>query len=48
MQQFLNGDTKPTFSLKGVDITKITLENISLKVLTNVKNYSRHECSYRR
>ena len=38
MQQFLNGDTKPTFSLKGVDITKITLENISLKVLTNVKN----------
>lgn len=38
LQQFLNGDTKPTFSLKGVDITKITLENISLKVLTNVKN----------
>ncbi len=38
LQQFLNGDTKPTFSLKGVDITKITLENISLKVLANVRN----------
>ena len=38
LQQFLGGDNKPTFSLKSVDITKITLENISLKVLTNVRN----------
>ncbi|MBK8397219.1 MAG: hypothetical protein IPL26_18540 [Leptospiraceae bacterium] len=38
LDQFLGGETKPTFSLKSVDITKITLENISLKVLTNVKN----------
>lgn len=38
LQQFLSGENKPTFSLKSVDITKITLENISLKVLTSVKN----------
>ena len=38
LDQFLAGEKKPTFSLKSVDITKITLENISLKVLTSVKN----------
>ena len=38
LQQFIGGENQPTFSLKSVDITKITLENISLKVLTSVRN----------
>ncbi|HMV41979.1 MAG TPA: hypothetical protein PK079_23170 [Leptospiraceae bacterium] len=37
-QQFLGGGNEPTFTLKSVDINKITLENISLKLLTNVRN----------
>lgn len=38
LQQFIGGDNQPTFSLKSVDIQKITLENINLKVLTSVRN----------
>ncbi len=38
LQQFIGGENQPTFSLKSVDITKITLENISLKVITSVRN----------
>ncbi len=38
LQTMMGGDNKPTFSLKSIDITKITLENISLKLLTDIKN----------
>lgn len=38
LQQFIGGGNEPSFTLKSVDINKITLDNISLKLLTNVKN----------
>lgn len=39
LNQFLGKENQPSFSIKSVDITKITLENISLKLQTSVENH---------
>ena len=38
LQQFLGSDNQPSFTVKSVEISKITLETISIKILSNVKN----------
>ncbi len=38
LQNFMGGGKSPNFKLKSVDISKINLENISLKLFTDIEN----------